>query len=211
MRSALNTILLGLCAVTAFASADPSRLIFTKDFPGSVPAHVWILVEPSGAAQYRESDDDNPEKLQVEPDLLATMFDLAAKLDHFKNPLESGLKVANMGAKTFRWEEGESKTSQTFNYSLDENARKLQDWFECIADSARMIIGLRRAMRHDRLGVHQALIEIEAAYFSKRLVGTVQFLPLFDRVAGDDQYLHMARARAGRLGEAIRGGKPRPE
>jgi hypothetical protein len=39
----------------------------------------------------------------------------------------------------------------------------------------------------------------------KKLVATAQFLPLFDRVAGDEQYLHMARTRAARLAEAIRG------
>jgi hypothetical protein len=200
-----------LFATCALAAPDPPRLIFTKDFPGSVPAHLSIVIEQNGATQYKEAEDDNPEKLQLEPELLATMLDLASKLDHFKNPLESGLKVANMGAKTFRWEEGESKTAQTFNYSLDENARKLQDWFECIAESARMLIGLRRVMRHDRLGVHQAMIDIENAYVAKRLVGTAQFLPLFDKVSADEQYIHMARARAARLAEALRGGSPRPE
>jgi hypothetical protein len=74
-----------------------------------------------------------------------------------------------------------------------------------------MLIGLRRVMRHDRLGVHQAMIDIESAFVAKRLVGTAQFLPLFDKVSADEQYIHMARARAARLAEALRGGSPRPE
>jgi hypothetical protein len=60
--------------------------------------------EKSGEALYKESPDDNPEKLQLGAEAAATMFALASSLDHFKHPLESGLKVANMGAKTFRWE-----------------------------------------------------------------------------------------------------------
>ncbi len=32
------------------------------------------------------------------------MFSLADKLEHFAHPLESHLKVANMGMKTFRYE-----------------------------------------------------------------------------------------------------------
>ena len=38
------------------------------------------------------------------------MFDLAEKLDQFKHPIESGLKVANMGTKTFRFEDGRGET-----------------------------------------------------------------------------------------------------
>jgi hypothetical protein len=207
----MKRMMIAVLAAAAAFGGDAARLIFTKDFPGSVPAHVWIQVEQSGASQYKESDDDNPEKLQIEPEFLTALLDLSKKLDYFKNPLESGLKVANMGAKTFRWEDGDAKTAQTFNYSLDESARLLQDKFECIAESARMIIGLRRTMRHDRLGVHQAMIDIESAYVAKRLVGTAQFLPLFDKLSGDEQYLHMARARAARIAESIRGGRPKPE
>ena len=35
-------------------------------------------------------------------------------------------------------------------------------------------------------------------------MGTPQFLPLFDRVAGDDSYIHLARERAAELAEAVR-------
>ena len=54
----------------------------------------------------KETPDDDPETFQLEDQAVATIFDLAEKLDHFKRPVESGLKVANMGAKTFRWEDG---------------------------------------------------------------------------------------------------------
>jgi len=192
-----------LLAIATAASAQ--KLIYTKEFPGSVPAYVWIQVERNGDAQYKESPDDNAEKLQLGADAASAMFGLASALDHFKHPLESGLKVANMGTKTFRWEEGDSKQEVKFNYSLEEDAKTLHDWFERITESVRMLVLLRRAIRHDRLGVHQALIDIENSYQDKKLVATAQFLPLFDRVAGDEQYLHMARTRAARLAEAIRG------
>lgn len=186
------------------AAANAQRIVYTKEFPGSTPAYVWIQVEKSGEALYKESPDDNPEKLQLGAEAAAAMFALASSLDHFKHPLESGLKVANMGAKTFRWEDGDAKQEVKFNYSLEESAKTLHDWFERITESVRLLIVLRRSIRHDRLGVHQTLIDIENSYAGKKLVATAQFLPLFDRVAGDEQYLHMARQRAARLAETIR-------
>ena len=135
------------------------------------------------------------------------MFELAAQLDHFKRPIESGLKVANMGAKTFRWEENGAANEQKYNYSVDESAKALQDWFEAITETERLFAELKRAARHDKLGVHDALINIEAEWFNRRLVGADQFLPLLDEIAQNEVYLHMARQRAAQLGEAIRASK----
>ena len=109
-------------------SGRRARITYIKSFPGSVPAYVSITVDRSGAGTYREAaDDDDPETFQLEDQATATLFELADKLDHFKRPLESGLKVANMGAKTFRWEEGGAASEAKFNYSQDLNAQSLLD------------------------------------------------------------------------------------
>ena len=65
-----------------------------------------ITVDKDGAATYREAKDEDPETFKLEPDMVQAIFGLADKLDHFKRPLESGLKVAKTGDKTFRWENG---------------------------------------------------------------------------------------------------------
>jgi len=116
-----------------------------------------------------------------------------------------------MGAKTFRWENGDEKSEAKFNYSLDENAKTLHDWFERITETERLLVEFRRAIRHDKLGVHQTLINIQATWERKRLTGAEQFLPLLDRVAGNEIYMHMARERAAQLSEAIRAAKPKAE
>jgi hypothetical protein len=194
----------------AFAS-DSARVTFTKSFPGSMPAYVAIAVERSGAAFYKEVADDDPEQFQLEGNLTVAIFDLARKLNHFSQPIESGLKVANTGAKTFRWEDGAESNEVKFNYSLDENAKTLLDIFERISESERLFTDFQRAVRHDKLGVHQALVNIQIAWDRKRLVGTPQFLPLFDQVAKNDIYLHMARERAAQLAESIRAMNPKAE
>lgn len=200
-----------LLSITAFAG-DAGRIVYTKSFPGSSPAYVAITLDRNGEVSYKEEvDDDSPEKFQLEETGTEVMFDLATRLDHFKHPLESGLKVANMGMKTFRWEEGGASNEQKFNYSLDENAKALHDWFEAITETERLFAELKRSARHDKLGVHDALIHIEATWMQRRLTGAEQFLPLLDQIAQNEIYLHMARQRAAVLGEAIRAAKAKAQ
>lgn len=213
----LSAMLLGIILCTSLCngapaafSGDAGRIVFTKSFPGSSPAYVSITVERNGEVSYKEAVDDDPEKFQLEQAGTDVMFDLAAQLDHFKHPLESGLKVANMGVKTFRWEDGGESREQKFNYSVDESAKALYDWFEAISETERLFFELKRSARHDKLGVHEALIHIEAAWMQRRLTGADQFLPLLDQIAQNEIYLHMARQRAAMLGEAIRAAKAKP-
>jgi hypothetical protein len=204
----MAVLVLCFAAQAAFSSdGDTGRIVYTKSFPGSSPAYVWIAVERNGDVSYKEDVDDDPEKFHLEPVSVDTMFDLAAQLDHFKRPLESGLKVAKMGEKTFRWEDGDAASQQKFNYSLDESAKALHDWFEAITETERLFAELKRAARHDKLGVHEALINVEACWMQRRLAGADQFLPLLDQIAQNEIYLHMARQRAAMLGEAIRASK----
>jgi hypothetical protein len=194
---------LAAIAASAFA-ADAPRVTYTKSFPGSDPAYMAITVDRGGAATYREAKDEDPETFQLEPEAVRAIFDLADKLDHFKRPLESGLKVARTGDKTFRWENGAEAGEAKFNYSLDENARLLQDWFERISESERALMNLSRAMRFDKLGVNDAVLRVDAAWSAKRLVGREQFLPLLDRIAKNEAFVNLARDRAAHLAGSIR-------
>lgn len=197
--------LLLLFVAAAAWGADAPRIVYTKVFPGSIPPYVSITVERSGSVSYKEAaDEDDPETFEMEPASTAAMFELAEKLDHFKGKLESGLKVANLGQKTFRWEDAGAVSEAKFNYSQDESARQLQDWFERITETERAMLELKHALRYDKLGVYEALLKIETIWNAKRLTGAAQMLPLLDRVAQNDAYLHMARERAANLAAAIR-------
>jgi hypothetical protein len=186
------------------AAADVPRISYTKIFPGSDPAYMATTIDRNGAVTYRETKDEDPEMFQMEADAVKAIFDLADKLDHFKKPLESGLKVAKTGDKTFRWENGAEASEVKFNYSLDENAKTLQDWFERISESERALMLLRRNIRFDKLGVNDAVLRIDTAWTQKRLVGREQFLPLLDRVAKNETFINLARERAARLATTMR-------
>jgi len=188
-------------------AAEP-RLFFSKSFPGSTPAYVAITVEQSGAGVYKEAaDDDNPLKFQLSSADTTEMFTLADKLDRFKRPLESPLKVAKMGMKTLRYEEDGKSTEVKFNFSEDVDARALTDWFERISETGQSYYALERAVKYDKLGVNQALLQFEISRDRKRVVSPQLFLPMLDRVAKNDSYLNMARSRAANLADSIRAAK----
>ena len=203
MKSILLTLL--LCSL---APAAP-RLFYSKYFKGSVPEFTAITIERDGKVTYQEAkDDDNPIRVQMSEAETQPMFDLAEKLERFQHPIESGLKVANMGTKTFRFEDGDVKHEVQFNYSLDTVAQALLDSFERIAETEQDFIVLDRVAHYDKLGVNDALLELQISLEHKRLVASQQFLPLLDRIAKNESYLHIARERAGLLAETIR--KPPP-
>jgi hypothetical protein len=201
MKFALGLLL----AATGAWAADGPSITFSKSFPGSAPAFFSITVERSGDATYNESEDpDNGEKFQLESGATTEIFELADRMDRFKKPIESGLKVANMGMKTLRFEAGGERSETKFNYSSNEDAKLLTDRFERVGESLRTLLELRRAARHDRLGVNAAILKIQSLWDNRRLVATAQFLPLLDQVAKDEVYIHMARERAAQIADAIR-------
>jgi hypothetical protein len=198
-----------LLAAGALWAGDDPRLIYTKSFPGSVPAFVMVTLEKNGDAEYRDApDDDSPLKFKLAEAETQAVFGLAEKLDYFKHPLESPLKVAFMGAKTFRYENGATRNEAKFNFSEDSAAQALQDWFERMCESAQYRIELERTAKYDHLGVVHALTLLESALDRKRLVALEQYLPMLDRIGNNESYMHTARTQAAEIAEAIRAGKP---
>lgn len=190
------------------AGAEGPRISYSREMKGAYPPYVHIVVDRAGNVVYRESENDaNDVPLEfrlrrVETDAI---FDLAAKLDYFQKPLESNLKVANMGLKTFRWEDGETTHEQQFNFSKNADARLLADWFSRITATERLFLNLERTTRFDKLGINKVLLQMQVAVDRKRLVGGGQFLPLLDKVVRDESFLNMARRRAGELADYLRG------
>jgi hypothetical protein len=209
-----SLLLLAAAAFSVSAQTASPRLTFSKSFPGSLPPWEEITVDRSGAGQYKEDPkDEDPVKFQLTEAQTGEMFGLADKLGHFAHPLESKLRVAKMGLKTFRYEAdgadetkaGETKATEVkFNYSEDPDAKALADWFEWIAASERSLIKLETAVKFDKLGVQEAILQIEVLRDQKQLIAPEQFLPMLDRVAKNESFLHMARERAAALADSIR-------
>jgi len=198
----VKTLLL-LAVLVGTASAQ--KIVYTKVFPGSTPAYVKITITQAGALTYQEAaDESEPDTVQLDTATTSAIFDLAVKLDHFKTKIESGLKVAKTGDKTYRWEEGSSATEAKYNHTNDENARLLQDWFEHITESQRLRADLERTYKYDRLGVNEMVERLDAAWQKQRIVAPGQFITILDRIAKNESLLNMARDRAADLSDAFK-------
>ena len=79
MRSLFLTFAgIALLAGGLFAANEP-RFVFSKSFPNSVPAYEQVVLDRSGAAEYREAEDDElPLKFNLTESETQTVFDLAA-------------------------------------------------------------------------------------------------------------------------------------
>jgi hypothetical protein len=193
----------------ALFAADEARVVFSKSFPGSSPEFMEVRVDKTGNVEYRDRPDDElPIKFRLSETETQEVFGLAEKLDYFKHELEAPVKVAFMGAKTFRYENGAQKSEVKFNYSQELPAQTLLDWFERMAESAAHRIDLERAAKYDKLGVDKAIRLLSSAMERKRLVGLEQYLPILDRISNNESYMHTARARAAEMAEFIRAAKP---
>jgi hypothetical protein len=206
MKTALFLVLTGL----AFGADGPS-LFYSKSFPGSKPAYVQINLSRKGDVEYREApDEDDPIKFHLTEAEANEIFGLVEKAGSFKQPLEAHLKVAFMGTKTLRLENGSEKNEVQFNYTQDPAGQALADWFERMAETAQRRIDLERTAKYDKLGVVDSLLQLQISMDKKRVVDPEQFLPLLDRVANNESYMHTARARAAEVAAAIRNPAPKP-
>ena len=188
----------------ASAGSGDYRIFFSRSFPGSVPAYFDVVVESSGAVAYRESEDEEPLEFAIGAAELAEVLEHVQELDYFRIGVDSNLKVAFTGQKTFRYEGADSVSGETkFNYTSNAAARALLAWFNKVGESERHRIELERTARFDRLGVNKTLLQFQISLEKNRIVSPAQFIPILRRIANNKKIIRIATARAAGLLERI--------
>jgi hypothetical protein len=189
-------------------NSSSAQIFFSKSFPGSVPDYFEVVVEQSGHGTYRESvEDDEPLHFDLTPADTREIFGLAEKLQFFQKPLESKARMARLGVKTLRYQDGKVTGETQFNYSEDPHARALAEWFEKMSETSRHRLNLERSAQFDRMGINKALLLLEVSMDRNRIVAAEQLLPILEKIANGRNYIHMAQTRAAALAERIRSGK----
>jgi hypothetical protein len=186
-----------------------AKLTFRRVFKSSTPEFIEISVrEDSDDASYeiRQLDDDpGAAKFEVSPALRAKMFALAQQLNRFQGQdLDVHRRIANLGEKTFRWEQGSENHEVKFNYTLNSTASQLLQIFEGLARQQELLMLLERRMKYDRLGINDALLQFETELNRKLLPEPERALPTLDQIAGDPRFVDIGRQRARNLAERIR-------
>jgi hypothetical protein len=191
------------------ASASAAKLTFRRIFKSSTPEFIEITVqEDSDQSTYeiRQLDDDpGKSAFEVSSALRIKMFELAGQLNHFQGQdLDVHRKIANLGEKTFRWEQGTTVHEVMFNYTLNSTATQLLQIFEGLARQQELLMLLERRMKYDRLGINDALLQFESDLNRKLLPEPQRALPALDQIASDSRFVEIGRQRARALAERIR-------
>jgi hypothetical protein len=203
-------LLLPVAAVaqTLPPAATGATITFRKVFKSSYPEFVEIKITESGAGTYdirQLSDDPSPQPMELAPAVAQKIFALATKLHDFEGiDLEMHRKIANLGQKTFQYQLGAVTHAVSFNYTQDSTANQLLDIFEGLARQQTDLADLRRAMRYDRLGVNDVLLQVQRDYDRNLLIEPQKFLTSLDQLAADDHFINIAREKAHDLAARIR-------
>jgi hypothetical protein len=209
-----------LCAVLPLARstlatppAPAAKMTFRRVFKTSSPEFIEITVrQDSDQATYeiRQLDDDpGSSPFEVGAALRAKMFELAGQLNNFQGQdLDVHRKIAYLGEKTFRWEQGATVHEVVFNYTLNAPASQLLQIFEGLARQEELVDLLMRRMKYDRLGINDALLQFETDFDRNLLPEPQRALPALDQIAGDSRFVEIGRARARSLAERIRHSNP---
>ena len=210
-RAAL--VVLFSCAFLAncLAAAPAGSPVFTyrRIFKSSTPEFIEIKIhQDSDNATYeiRQLDEDpGAAPFLVGSPLRAKIFELTSQLHDFKGlDLDIHRKIANLGEKTFRWESGADSGEVTFNYTVNPEATQLLQICEGLARQQELVDLLQRRIKYDRLGVNDALLQLESDLSKGVLPEPTRHLPLLDQIAGDYRFVEIARQRARSLAEKIR-------
>jgi hypothetical protein len=189
-------LLAGAWFLAPAARANPggATITYRRVFKGSIPEFIEIKIDEQDQGKstfdIRPLDEDaDPQPFEVGPAVKKSIFDLSAQLNHFAVAnLDIQKKIANLGQKTFRYENGGDVHEISFNYTVNPTATQLMQIFEGF----------------DRLGVNDALLQFESDMDHRLLPEPERLLPILDQIAADSHFLEIARTRARALAERIR-------
>jgi len=210
-QTLLILLMVALFAPAALPAAPAGAAVFTyrRIFKSSTPEFIEIKIhEDADVATYeiRQLDEDpGTVPFEVSQALRGKIFGLIAQLHYFKGlDLDVHRKIANLGEKTFRWERGSDANEVKFNYTINTEAAQLLQICEGLARQQELVDLLQRRMKYDRLGVNDALLQLETDVSKGVLPEPQRVLPLLDQISGDYRFVEIARQRARALAEKIR-------
>jgi len=170
---------------------------------GAYPFSV-IELDQMGAGKFRfqkaESDLVTID-FQIRRSTLASIHNLFLQMDFLNEAknFTSYRKVADLGTKTIRFENGLKSREVTFNYTEDRTLQEINDFFENLAQQERYLFDIELALKYDKLGIPRKLDDLEHEFYAKRIVAPERFKPILEKIRDDESLLNLARKEARKL------------
>lgn len=203
--------LLALASIVPTIAAGEAVITYRKVFKGSVPESVEITISEAGKCTYdirQLAEDPKAQEFEVGQPIRDKIFSLAKELNYFRNQdLDVHRKIANLGAKTFRYEKDGIANETTYNYTLNTPATQLQQIFEGLSYQQDHMQTLQRTLKYDRLGLYDALGYLQADLDNGVIPEPEHLLPVLEQIANDSHVIEIARSRARAITTKIRNAK----
>jgi hypothetical protein len=197
-------------ALPVFA-ADEAVITYRKVFKGSTPESVELIIRETGKCTYdirQLAEDPKATEFEISPAIREKIFSLAKELNYFRNlDLDTHRKIANLGAKTFRYEKDGVASEVTYNYTVNTPASQLQQIFEGLGYQQDYMQTLARTLKYDRLGLYDVLGYLEADLDNGVIPEPEHLLPVLEQIANDTHVIEIARSRARAITTRIRNAK----
>jgi len=187
------------CSAWAAQAPPPSsaRITFTKDFPGSYPAYYSVSVRENGESLYRTAQDEKPVVFQLSQKSVEQIFALSGAFNQQGElAWESNRKVAQMGKKTFLFENGTERKAVSFNHTEIPDALALTALFERLSKTQQHRDRIEYLLRFDRLGMVKELLLLEVDLDQGRLFEPALLLPALEKVSSNKSLVKVAQDRA---------------
>jgi len=205
----LPGLVLGLLFVlnsSLFLSEEPAsmRFVWRKTIQqGNIETYGLEFNEKGkGKFSFKKREED-PLELDFElrrskVEALLSYFLRADFLNEGKD-FVSPRKVANMGLKTIRFENGSHAREVTFNYTEDKALQEIVDFFENLCQQEKALFEMNLALKYDRLGIPKRLDELDKSLTAKRIVDPGRFAPVLEKIYEDQQLMNLARTEAKKI------------
>jgi hypothetical protein len=200
----LGVLFLWDSAVFLAEDAPSMRFVWRKTIQkGSIEIYGLEFNEKGkGKFSFKKREED-PLELDFElkrskVEVLLSDFVRADFLNEAKN-FVSPRKVADMGLKTIRFENGSRVREVTFNYTEDKTLQEIVDFFENLCQQEKALFEMNLALKYDRLGITKRLDELDRSLTAKRIVDPGRFAPVLEKIYEDQQLMNLARTEAKKI------------
>jgi hypothetical protein len=188
-------------AAASAPSVQTAKITFRRVFQGSSPEYIELVIwDDAKTATYeirQMEEDPGSAPFEVGDAVRTKIFGLTAQLHNFQGQdLDVHRKIANLGEKTFRWEQGGVSHETKFNYTLNPAAAQLLQIFEGLARQQEHYELITRRMKYDKLGIYDALLQFESDLNRGLLPEPQRLVPLLEQIANDPKFVDVARKRA---------------
>jgi len=208
VRSMLLIAVTSFCGMCAAQAASPT-VGFTLDFPAANPSHYEITVGRDGHGTYSSNGQINKDSAPADPALLEfavsdrvrdQIFQLAQRAHYFSGKVDSGNKnIANTGAKTLTYKDGQHDGQATYNYSTSMPVQQITAIFQGLSETLEFGRRLSFFHKYQKTALDEDLRRMEELQRDNSLGDVQAIAPVLKEIADDQSVMNVARARALRL------------